>query len=156
MNIMNQLKIKKETKKALLLEKDGVEFWVMRRWVNDNGLTPAGVKALEKKKKEVEAHSQFWGNFKLWFPEKPSYCKYTREFISRGKARIYLGKNYADIYFQLKSVGVSEGASFSTRVINFDLSQENLEAAYKKVREFFIEKYGWSTFCPELVKAKAA
>ena len=55
----------KETEKGLLLEKDGVQFWVQKRWLSGYGveptqawkLTPAGVKAY------AIAAREHWRNF---------------------------------------------------------------------------------------------
>nr|DAH89341.1 MAG TPA: hypothetical protein [Caudoviricetes sp.] len=45
-------KITAETKKAALVEKNGVDFWVQKRWIRPNGsLTPAAVSNYEKAKK---------------------------------------------------------------------------------------------------------
>ncbi|HIJ66821.1 MAG TPA: hypothetical protein HPP51_00860 [Planctomycetes bacterium] len=48
----------KETKKALRLEKDGVRFWIQKRWIKDDGqLTPAGQKAF-KEAKDQQAYNE--------------------------------------------------------------------------------------------------
>lgn len=51
-----KIEIAKQTEKAYLLKKDGVEFWVQKRWYKeDEGeLTPAGLKEFERKKEEKE------------------------------------------------------------------------------------------------------
>lgn len=49
------MEILKETGRAKLLKKDGVEFWVQNRWLRaDNTLTAAGVKSFEKAKELFE------------------------------------------------------------------------------------------------------
>jgi hypothetical protein len=54
------MKILKETKKALLIEKDGIQFWIQRRWMkSDNTLTPAGVKAFENKKSQIKKEKEY-------------------------------------------------------------------------------------------------
>jgi len=61
------IKIKRETQKAKLLEKDGVEFWVKNKWYNEESgkLTPAGEKSFEEakekgiKNKEVVSSDKF-------------------------------------------------------------------------------------------------
>jgi 8-oxo-dGTP pyrophosphatase MutT (NUDIX family)/predicted GNAT family acetyltransferase len=49
-NKESKIKISKETDKAYLLNKDGVEFWVQKRWYNKDKekLTPRGEKALNE------------------------------------------------------------------------------------------------------------
>jgi len=49
----------KETEKARLIEKDGIRFWVQKRWYKDGKLTPAGVKAFAIATKEQRQHSGF-------------------------------------------------------------------------------------------------
>lgn len=47
--LVKGFKTLKETNKAALLEKDGFQFWVQKRWIKKDGtLTPAGQKAYEK------------------------------------------------------------------------------------------------------------
>jgi hypothetical protein len=61
------IKIKKETQKAKLLTKDGIDFWVQNKWYNeDTGkLTPAGERSFNESKetniqnKEVETSDKF-------------------------------------------------------------------------------------------------
>lgn len=48
------IEIKKETEKAYLLNKDGVNFWVQKRWYKDEKLTPAGEKSLEEAKYQLK------------------------------------------------------------------------------------------------------
>lgn len=74
---------KKETARAVLLEKDGVEFWVQKRWIRKDGtLTPAGEKAY----KEVQDPNSYEGRqAAMWkvrreykangvpMPDKPDY-----------------------------------------------------------------------------------
>lgn len=47
--------IKKETSKAVYLDKDGVSFWVPKRYFKDGKLTPAGERILEEKKEMNKA-----------------------------------------------------------------------------------------------------
>ena len=43
------MEIVKETKKALMIEVEGLKFWIQRRWLRSDGsLTPAGEKARQK------------------------------------------------------------------------------------------------------------
>ena len=53
--------ITKETKKALKIEKDGIYFWIQRRWLRaDGSLTPAGENAYKNacEKKEFDNNLQ--------------------------------------------------------------------------------------------------
>lgn len=66
------IKILKETPKAYLLERNGVQFWVQKRWYNEQTgkLTPAGEKALNQGKerqeiKEENSKPVFNKNFKI-------------------------------------------------------------------------------------------
>ncbi|MCL2832114.1 MAG: hypothetical protein FWD78_02995 [Treponema sp.] len=49
----------KETEKARLLEKDGIRFWVQKRWHKNGRLTPAGVKAFAIAAREQRLHPGF-------------------------------------------------------------------------------------------------
>ena len=49
----------RETEKARLLEHDGVQFWIQRRWYKGGRLTPAGVKAFAIAIKEQRKHWWF-------------------------------------------------------------------------------------------------
>lgn len=45
----------KETKKAILLEKDDTKFWIQKRWLRaDGSLTPSGQKSFEQAKVNAE------------------------------------------------------------------------------------------------------
>lgn len=48
--VENPIKVEKETKKAYLLNKDNVKFWVQKRWYKDGKLTPAGEKSYNEAK----------------------------------------------------------------------------------------------------------
>jgi len=50
----------RETDKALLLEYDGIQFWVQKRWRKPDGtLTPAGKKAMAIAASEQRRHANF-------------------------------------------------------------------------------------------------
>jgi len=50
----------RETDRALLLEHNGIQFWVQRRWRKQDGtLTPAGKKAMAIVAKEQSRHANF-------------------------------------------------------------------------------------------------
>lgn len=70
----NGIDIKKETAKAYLLSKDGVNFWVQKRWYKDGNLTPAGGKsykeAIEQKRINEENKNKFVGFKHSWESEK--------------------------------------------------------------------------------------
>ena len=56
-------KVRQETDKAYKLEKDGILFWVQKRWVDKNGnLTKSGIESFEeaiKSKKKFEEDSEY-------------------------------------------------------------------------------------------------
>ena len=71
-------KIERETKKALLLKKDGKTFWIQKRWMREDGsLTPSGQQAFkdaqtdeEKEKGKAEEKARWAEGVKL---PKPSW-----------------------------------------------------------------------------------
>ena len=139
--------IKKETKKAFLLEKNNVEFWVQKRWRKADGtLTPAGLKSFLKKKDELRMKKEFkkWmGNFRIWYAKEPSMTS------PKGYARIYNGDNYANIHI---APHVGKGyidrhrwakgeRDYKITMINNSLSIEDFELALKRVATIFLSKY---------------
>ncbi|GIV35416.1 MAG: hypothetical protein KatS3mg031_2951 [Chitinophagales bacterium] len=60
-NAKNMYQIKKETAKALLLvNNEGKEFWIQKRWMRDDGsLTAAGLKAEETAKTPEEKKAEW-------------------------------------------------------------------------------------------------
>ncbi len=58
----NEILVKKETEKAVLLDKDGVTFWCPKRYFKEGNLTDAGKRIFEQNKSKQEKFEKFEKN----------------------------------------------------------------------------------------------